>query len=156
VNLTTLDPLARALLEHVATGDRVLQVGIGAGYLKGVLLRESRLAYYCGVESPFDVTEAFIAEHRPTLALLIDVLDRIEDPQLALHSIAAVAADEALFVLSVKAPGLRDLRHLCARAGLSIHHQQSVPSVGLLLIASPGRAAPRRLLSGLDGAEQPG
>jgi len=105
------------LLDLVPTGSRILDIGIGHGYVAGVLLRDRRPSHYCGVDlrealtdatramieandlgdravelvvrDIFDLDEEFWRHHDPEVVLLLEVLEHVSDPAAALRAIAA-------------------------------------------------------------------
>jgi SAM-dependent methyltransferase len=109
----------KRLVDHVPPRSRLLDIGIGYGYVTGVLLRDTEPAYYCGVDlkdtyleatrkmikaneldpSPvelevldlYEVTSDFLRRHNPDLILLLEVLEHVSDPHKALSTLAAVA-----------------------------------------------------------------
>ena len=123
----------RRILDYVQPGDRVLDVGTGYGYLAGVLLRDSSLSYYCGVDLMDHLTEAtremaavnglvggafhvetldlfrltpeFMAVHRPDLILVLEVIEHLRNPEEALRTVASAAPEEAAILLSVPMAG---------------------------------------------------
>lgn len=123
----------QSVLDYIQPGDRVLDVGIGYGYVSGVLMRDSRLDYYCGLDvdqryldstdemtvvnglehrdrhlelrGALDVTGPFVDDHRPDLVLLLDVLEHLPDAPLALHALAASMPLEAHLLFTAPLSG---------------------------------------------------
>lgn len=124
------------LLDLVPAGARILDIGIGRGYITGVLLRDLRPAHYCGVDlretfvdstremlaandlgdrpvelvlsDIFDLDAEFWARHDPDVVLLLEMLEHVEDPGAALRAIAAGARPGATVIFTVPLPGHLD------------------------------------------------
>lgn len=107
------------LVELIPERTRILDVGIGFGYVSGILMRECNAAYYCGVDlrqtyldattsmleandlSPdsvvleildvYDVTAELLDRHSPELILLLEVLEHVPNPAEALRIVSAAA-----------------------------------------------------------------
>lgn len=107
--------LAR-LLDFIQPGDRILDIGVGLGYVTSTIMRTERPAYYCGVDltpryieaaregltanglsdAPvhlevrdlYDIDAGWIQQHRPDLVLILEVLEHVSDPGAALNSLA--------------------------------------------------------------------
>lgn len=177
--------LARRVLDFVEAGDRVLVIGLGHGYLTGLLMRDSPLAYLCGVDEQerciestkqmasvnglqerdhrlevrelLDIADTFFYEHHPSLILLVDALTGLDDPALALHSLAASMEEGTALVFDVplrgdwEGPwGRARVTQLCAEAGLTIHHAQPVHAAWMLILVSRRITTPPRVLSAID------
>lgn len=119
----------RRILDLVRTGDRVLEIGTGQGYMTGILLRDRLLAHYCGVDinprlveavelmaeangldfAPhhvelrdlFDLTADFVREHDPDVVLLLEVVEHVADPAAALRTVSSVMDDDQILIFSV-------------------------------------------------------
>lgn len=100
----------------VPAGRRILDIGVGHGYVAGVLLRDRRPSHYCGVDlrgaridatramieandlgdrpvelvvrDIFDVDAEFWRHHDPEVVLLLEVLEHLSDPAAALCAVA--------------------------------------------------------------------
>jgi SAM-dependent methyltransferase len=113
----------------VPAGRRILDIGVGHGYVAGVLLRDRRPSHYAGVDlreartdatramieandlgdrpvelvvrDIFDVDEDFWRHHDPETVLLLEVLEHLSDPAAALCAIAAAVrpGTEVLFTV---------------------------------------------------------
>jgi 2-polyprenyl-3-methyl-5-hydroxy-6-metoxy-1,4-benzoquinol methylase len=105
------------VLDLVPAGRRILDIGIGHGYVAGVLLRDRRPSHYCGVDlrearteatramieandlgdrpvelvvrNIIDIETDFWRHHNPEMVLLLEVLEHLSDPAAALRAIAA-------------------------------------------------------------------
>lgn len=123
----------RRLLDYVVADDRVLDIGCGFGYVSGVLLRDTQLSYYCGIDvgahriraagqmlaangldpkrchfetrDLFQVDARFVQHLRPTLIIACEVLEHLHDPEQALDAIARVAPADAAILFSVPLAG---------------------------------------------------
>jgi 2-polyprenyl-3-methyl-5-hydroxy-6-metoxy-1,4-benzoquinol methylase len=101
----------------VPAGRRILDIGIGHGYVAGVLLRDRRPSHYCGVDlreartaatramieandlddrpvelvvrNILEVDSDFWRHHDPEMVLLLEVLEHLSDPAAALRAIGA-------------------------------------------------------------------
>jgi SAM-dependent methyltransferase len=119
----------RRILDFVLDGDRILDLGIGFGYVTGILLRERHLAHYCGTdlrprfldatramlvanaldERPcelhvldlYQLTADFLGRVAPDLVLLLEVLEHVEDPVGALRTIAQATPQDTLILATV-------------------------------------------------------
>ena len=117
------------VLDFVQDGDRVLDVGIGFGYVTGVLLRDRRLEHYVGIDLKeqfrgavtdmieaneladrpvrfevldlHDLTAEWMASHRPDVALVLEVLEHIPDPAGALSALSAALPPETTVLFTV-------------------------------------------------------
>ncbi len=177
----------RRILDLVASGDRVLEIGTGQGYMAGVLLRDRQLEHYCGVDiNPrlieavremadandldlsshhvevmdlFDLTPGFVAEHRPDVALLLEVVEHVDDPGAALRTVAASLADDTVLVFSVPLLGRieacwghvslfddRRVQALCDDAGLLIQHVEVVQNQWVLVVCGRTEIPDERLV----------
>ncbi len=180
-------PRLRRILDLVASGDRILEIGTGQGYMAGVLLRDRKLEHYCGVDinprlieavramaeandldlSPhhvevmdlFDLTPDFVAEHRPDVALLLEVVEHVDDPGAALRTVASALADDTVLVFSVPLLGRieacwghvslfddRRVQALCDDAGLLVQHVEVVQNQWVLVVCARTEIAPARLV----------
>ena len=176
----------RRILDLVAPGDRVLEIGTGQGYMAGVLLRDRKLEHYCGVDiNPrlidavramaetndldlsshhaqvmdlFDLTPDFVAEHRPDVALLLEVVEHVDDPAAALRTVASVLDDDTMLVFSVPLLGRieacwghvslfddRRIRALCDDAGLLVQNVEVVQNQWVLVVCARTEIAAERL-----------
>jgi SAM-dependent methyltransferase len=134
----------RRVLDLVQAGDRVVDVGIGFGYLTAVLVRSGLLAHYCGIDiedryvrsarqalqahglaqedvqlevrSLYDVTPGWMAAHRPTLVTLLEVLEHVPDAEGALRVLADAVEPGTAIVFTV--PMLRRLEGVWGHASV--------------------------------------
>jgi 2-polyprenyl-3-methyl-5-hydroxy-6-metoxy-1,4-benzoquinol methylase len=119
----------KRILDLLQPADRVLDIGIGFGYVTGVLLRDSRVAYYCGTDikewmlnsareavavngagqtshrfelmNVYDIDAEFARRHDPSVVLLLEVLEHVEDPTRALRRIADLIRPRSRVVFTV-------------------------------------------------------
>lgn len=119
----------RRVLDFVRPGDRVFDIGVGRGYLCGVLLRDGGVAAYHGIDilpscveatqqmlaandlshaevrigpgDLFDLTRAQVAGSGATLVICCEVLEHIPDPERALRVLADALPDGADLLFSV-------------------------------------------------------
>ena len=126
----------RRLLDFVRDGDRVLDIGIGFGYVTAMLQRERRLAAYSGIDlkdqfidaardalrangldpagadlevgSVLDLDPAWVATRRPDVVLVLEVLEHIPDPAAALRALARSVPEHAIILFTVPLLGRLD------------------------------------------------
>ena len=119
----------RRLLDFIRDGDRVLDVGIGFGYVTGILLRERVLEGYRGIDlrdqflravesmaaandldlsscrlevmDVRDVTPRWTGADPPDVVLLLEVLEHVPDPLTALTALARAIPAEATVLFTV-------------------------------------------------------
>jgi 2-polyprenyl-3-methyl-5-hydroxy-6-metoxy-1,4-benzoquinol methylase len=124
------------LLELIPPGSRILDIGIGFGYVTGILLRDLDPSYYCGVDlrdtfldatrdmiahnelddrvveleilDIFDIDEDFARRHDPDVVLLLEVLEHVADPAGALRAVAAAVRPGTTVMFSVPLRGRLD------------------------------------------------
>lgn len=124
------------LLELVRDGDRVLDVGMGFGYVTGILNRERRLGTYVGIDlkeqfrlavldmaaaNDLDpdrwrlevldvtaVTEEWMGLHRPDVVLVLEVLEHLAEPLDALRALARTVPADSTIVFTVPIFGQLD------------------------------------------------
>ena len=105
------------VLDLIPAGRRILDIGIGHGYVAGVLLRDRRPSHYCGIDlrqvrtdatrsmieanglgdrrvdlvvrDILDLDEDFWRRQDPEVVLLLEVLEHLSDPDAPLGAIAA-------------------------------------------------------------------
>jgi 2-polyprenyl-3-methyl-5-hydroxy-6-metoxy-1,4-benzoquinol methylase len=121
------------VLDFVEAEDRILEIGVGHGYITGMLVRETELSSYTGIDinedrmataramaelhrtrsvpihlevkSVYDLTPAWIAEHDPDLVLILEVLEHLPDAEKALATLADSIRDDAAILFSVPTHG---------------------------------------------------
>jgi 2-polyprenyl-3-methyl-5-hydroxy-6-metoxy-1,4-benzoquinol methylase len=121
------------VLDFVMPGDRIFDVGLGYGYMACLLLRDSGMSAYIGIDltesqiaatramvevngltgAPmqldvgdlYDLTPAIVVKHDPDLLLLLEVLEHVPDAELALATLARCMRDDAAILFSVPVLG---------------------------------------------------
>ncbi|MGH8835273.1 MAG: methyltransferase domain-containing protein [Actinomycetes bacterium] len=121
------------VLDVVMPGDRVLEIGLGYGYLACLLLRDAGVGSYVGLDLTkhritvtkalaeanglagvpmlfeigdlYDLTPARVAEHDPDLLLVLEVLDHVPDAERALATLARCMRPDAAILFSVPVLG---------------------------------------------------
>ena len=121
------------VLDFVMPGDRIFDIGLGYGYLACLLLRDSEMSAYLGIDltesqlratramlevnglagaqmrlevgNLYDLTPSRVAEHDPDLLLLLEVLEHVPDAELALATLARCMRDDAAILFSVPVLG---------------------------------------------------
>lgn len=151
----------RHLLDYVRPGDRILDIGPSHGYATGLLLRDSPLSYYCGVDvaehlleavrqmieindlervpihlvhrSVFDLDADFMREHRPDLVVIAEVLEHIPEPEKALATVAGNMPESCEILFSV--PMLGRIEHVWGHHSVFDHARilSMVDGAGLTL-----------------------
>lgn len=177
------------VLDFVEPGDRILDVGIGYGYVTSALMRSGRPSYYCG----FDLTQRFVEAtrqglavngipagdvhleigdlfhlsapwvhgHRPDLVLLLEVLEHVDDAELAFETLGRVLDGGTSVLFTVPMLGRlegvmghrsvfdRDrLEHLCERGGLTIQYVEPLHNTWTLVLATTSPEIPSRVFAG--------
>jgi SAM-dependent methyltransferase len=174
------------LLDFVHDGDRVLDIGTGYGYVATMLHRERRLAHYCGVDLAerylsgvregmrangldaaamhlelldlLDLTREFVARHRPSVAIVLEVLEHVRDVDRAFAALGGALGPDTDLLFTVPMnrrietvwghASLFDVarvQRLCSGAGLVLHHLEPLHNVWMLGLASASGAVPERL-----------
>ena len=123
----------RRTLDFVLPGDRVLDIGSGRGYLTGVLLRDSPLKTYTGIDivdkdiasaksmietndlggrparferkNVYDLTPDWVAEQDPSLVIMLEMLEHLPDAERGLATVARCLPAGASLVFSVPVRG---------------------------------------------------
>ncbi len=116
----------------------------------------------------FDLTPEFVAEHRPDVALLLEVVEHVDDPAAALRTVASVLDDDTMLVFSVPLLGRieacwghvslfddRRIRALCDDAGLLVQNVEVVQNQWVLVVCARTELAADRL-DGLRVGPDPG
>ena len=121
------------VLDVVMPGDRVLEIGLGYGYLACLLLRDADVGSYVGLDLTkyritvtkalaeanglaavpmlfeiadlYSLTPARVAEHDPDLLLLLEVLEHVPDAERALATLARCMRPDAAILFSVPVLG---------------------------------------------------
>jgi 2-polyprenyl-3-methyl-5-hydroxy-6-metoxy-1,4-benzoquinol methylase len=115
--------------QFLSSEDRILDIGMGHGWLPGILARavrpqsyagidltDSRFesvremaevngidasGWFLGVKNLYDLTSDWVSDHDPTIVLLLEVLEHLPDPQGALQTIADSIPPETELLFSV-------------------------------------------------------
>lgn len=121
------------LCDCVLPGERVLDIGFGYGHVATHLLRDTQLAYYCGLDRHahlrqatermfavngvaerehhlevldlFELGPAFVARHAPTLVVFLEVMEHLSDPRRALQVFADCMPGESELLFTVPMAG---------------------------------------------------
>jgi 2-polyprenyl-3-methyl-5-hydroxy-6-metoxy-1,4-benzoquinol methylase len=123
----------RRLLDFVASGDRVLEIGVGFGYITAVLMRDAAISGYAGIDiidrqiaaagrmakiyntasvpihlelkNVYDLSPEWVEQHDPDLVLLLEVLEHVPDAEGALATIAKCVREDTSILFSVPTNG---------------------------------------------------
>jgi 2-polyprenyl-3-methyl-5-hydroxy-6-metoxy-1,4-benzoquinol methylase len=123
----------RRLLDFIVAGDRVLEVGMGFGYITGVLMRDAPIGGYTGIDltkgqiaaarkaaelycaasipvhlerkNLYDLSPDWVAKHDPDLVLLLEVLEHLPDAEGALATISRCVDENTAILFSVPTDG---------------------------------------------------
>lgn len=184
------------VLDFVLPGDRVLDIGIGYGYQTSVLVRTGLLEHYAGIDTserlvasardglehnrlPTDrvhlevrgadgLDRAWVKQHKPTLVLLLDQLERDDDVEGTLERLAGAIDRGTSVLFTVPMEGRLEgvlghrstfdqhrIRALCEAAGLTIHYVEPLHNTWVLVLASTSPKVPERLLAAARIPHQP-
>lgn len=165
------------VLNFVSDGERLVDIGCGNGSLGGHILLRKHLEAYLGIDASSKAIASFrsmaktnkiagdsyrliesmveeagkqaIPEIKPTLVLLLEMLEHVVDPGLVLRQTAEAVGDETDLLISV--PMLGQIEHewghvsvfdrarlerMASDAGLHIHWVEPVMHQWLLLLLS--------------------
>jgi 2-polyprenyl-3-methyl-5-hydroxy-6-metoxy-1,4-benzoquinol methylase len=177
----------RRMLDFVLPDDRVLDIGSGRGYLTGALLRDSPLKTYTGIDivekdiasaksmietnnlggrtaqferkNVYDLTPDWVAEHDPSLVIMLEMLEHLPDAERGLATVARCLPSGASLVFSVPIRGRLEnvwghlsvfdvprIRRMCRTAGLHIQHVETVFGAWVLVLATTSDAVDPRSL----------
>lgn len=117
------------VLDLVPPGRRILDIGVGHGYVAGLLLRDRRPPHYCGVDlrkvrieatramiaandlgdrpvelvvrDILDLDDKFWRDHEPEVVLLLELLEHLGDPEGVLLGIAGAVEPGTTLAFSV-------------------------------------------------------
>jgi 2-polyprenyl-3-methyl-5-hydroxy-6-metoxy-1,4-benzoquinol methylase len=123
----------RRVLDFVDTDDRILEIGVGFGYITGMLMRETAMSSYTGIDitkrqiaaarrvakvynaasipvhlevlNLYDLTAEWVDKHAPDLVLLLEVLEHVPDAEGALATVARSVREDAAILFSVPTNG---------------------------------------------------
>jgi hypothetical protein len=128
----------RRVLDFVDTDDRILEIGVGFGYITGMLMRETAA---------------------PDLVLLLEVLEHVPDAEGALATVARSVREDAAILFSVPTNGRIEhvwghvsifdgtrIRAMCAQAGLVVQHVETVQDQWVFVLATKSSSVPARLI----------
>ncbi len=176
----------RRLLDYIMPGERVLDIGCGFGYVGGVLLHNSEAASYHGVDigqhriaaaenmrdangfpgalcrfevrGMFECDAPFMATVRPTLVLLLEVLEHVADPVSAIQQVARCLPRDCDLLFSVPFAGRLEtvqghvsyfncdrLAHLLDQAGLQAQYVEPLHNLWTQVLCSRSAAPSPRL-----------
>jgi 2-polyprenyl-3-methyl-5-hydroxy-6-metoxy-1,4-benzoquinol methylase len=186
------------MCQFLSPDDRILDIGMGHGWTAGVLAQVVRPAayagidltdgkfdsvremaevngidassWYLGVKDLYDLTPDWVDERKPTIVLLLEVLEHVPDSQRALTTIGNAIGSDAELLFSVPMLGRIEscwghvsifdgqrVRQLCENAGLHVHWVEPLYNTWQLVLVSRFPEPPARLAwlppSSLAGAE---
>jgi 2-polyprenyl-3-methyl-5-hydroxy-6-metoxy-1,4-benzoquinol methylase len=176
----------RRTMDFAHPGDRVFDVGFGRGYLAAQLIRERGVARYHGIDivdtwvkashellayngladadivleagDLFDLTKEQIAATDANLVVCCEVLEHVDDAELALRVLADALPDGADLLFSVPLHGRLEqvwghasvfdvarLKQMLDGAGLYAHHVEPLANTWSLVVASRDPARSERV-----------
>lgn len=118
----------RRTLDYVTAGERVFDIGLGKGYLPGIMLRDGRLDAYRGIDLEesnvaatrqllelnglaergtvdlgdlYEVTQAEVAQFGADLVVCCEVIEHVPDPEQAVQALADALPPGADLLISV-------------------------------------------------------
>jgi 2-polyprenyl-3-methyl-5-hydroxy-6-metoxy-1,4-benzoquinol methylase len=115
--------------QYLSSDDRILDIGMGHGWMPGTLalavrprtyagvdLTDSKFdsvremaevngidtsRWFLGVKDLYDLTPEWVSQHDPTIVLLLEVLEHLPNPDRALQTIAGAISPDAQLLFSV-------------------------------------------------------
>lgn len=176
----------RRTMDFARRGERVFDVGFGMGYLAAQLIRERGVASYHGIDierenavraealfasnglsnaditlehgNLFDLTREQVASTGATLVICCEVLEHVDDAELALRILADALPDGVDLVFSVPLHGRLEsvwghvsvfdvarLKEMLDATGLHAHHVEPLANVWSLVVASRSAEPSRRV-----------
>jgi 2-polyprenyl-3-methyl-5-hydroxy-6-metoxy-1,4-benzoquinol methylase len=181
----------RRTMDFARPGERVFDVGFGRGYLAAQLVREREVKSYHGIDvemsykpyaealfaanglagaeielehgNLFELTREEVASTGATLVICCEVLEHVDDAELALRTLADALPDGTDLVFSVPLHGRLEnvwghlsvfdvarLKEMLDGAGLYAHHVEPLANTWSLVVASrsPGPSARVREATG--------
>jgi 2-polyprenyl-3-methyl-5-hydroxy-6-metoxy-1,4-benzoquinol methylase len=186
------------LCQFLSPDDRILDIGMGHGWTAGVLAHVVRPAaysgvdltddkfasvremadvngldgssWYLGIKDLYDLTRDWVDQRKPTIVLLLEVLEHVPDSQRALTTIANAIGSDTELLFSVPMLGRIEscwghvsifdgqrVRQLCENAGLYVHWVEPLYNTWQFVLVSRSPEPPARLVwlppSPLSGAD---
>lgn len=176
----------RRTMDFARRGDRVFDVGFGRGYLAAQLIKERGVEHYQGIDVEmayrlqaealfeanavageaitleegdlFELTPEKVAATEASLVICCEVLEHVDDAELALRTLARALPEGADLVFSVPLHGRLEsvwghvsvfdvarLKEMLDGAGLHAHHVEPLANTWCLVVASSSPAPSTRV-----------
>jgi hypothetical protein len=187
---------ARRLIDYVRTGERIIDIGTNYGYISGIVIRERGPAHYTGLDlgqhqldsvaqlveelglqvpslelrlrNVYDLTHSEIAAADPSLVIMSEVLEHVDDAEAALKRVGEALPATSALLFTVPLLGRHEtcwghrsifdgsrVKAMCDDASLSVLAVEVVYNSWLFVLAAPDPASHSERLRALGDAYWP-